>query len=184
MDNNIVNGDGDKKVTISGTNNRYMIKKVTRGKESPKIRKEAESKEWNSNKETQLNLLQDVCSGIFSQEIHRDLQKQLERKLASYKQQDILKKKWSESEFVNMSQLIDLLIESKLSCYYCSKDVLLLYEVVREPYQWTLDRINNEIGHNSGNLLVSCLECNLNRRKKSKDAFLFTKKLIITRSED
>jgi len=184
MDNNIVNGDGDKKVTISGTTNRYMIKKVTRGKEPPKIRKEAESKEWNADKETELNLLQDICSGIFSQEIHRDLQKQLERKLASYKQQDILKKRWSENEFVNITQLIDLLLETKLSCYYCSKDVFLLYELVREPRQWTLDRINNDIGHNSGNLVISCLECNLNRRKKSKDAFLFTKKLIITRSED
>jgi hypothetical protein len=47
--------------------------------------------------------------------------------------------------------------------------------------QWSLDRINNDIGHNSGNLVVACLECNLKRRRTNKDAFLFTKNLTIIR---
>ena len=45
--------------------------------------------------------------------------------------------------------------------------------------QWSLDRINNDIGHNSGNLLIACLECNLKRRRTNKDAFMFTKNMVI-----
>ena len=44
-----------------------------------------------------------------------------------------------------------------------------------------LDRINNNIGHNSGNLIISCLECNLKRRRINKDAFLFTKNFKLIR---
>ncbi len=47
--------------------------------------------------------------------------------------------------------------------------------------QWTLDRINNDIGHNNGNLVVACLECNLKRRRTNKDAFMFTKNMVIVR---
>jgi hypothetical protein len=46
-----------------------------------------------------------------------------------------------------------------------------------------LDRINNDLGHNNDNVVISCLECNLKRRKKSKDSFLFTKQLKINRQE-
>ena len=45
--------------------------------------------------------------------------------------------------------------------------------------QWSLDRIDNNIGHNRGNLVVACLECNLKRRRTNKDAFMFTKNMVI-----
>ena len=30
--------------------------------------------------------------------------------------------------------------------------------------QWSLDRIDNDYGHNHDNVVISCLECNLKRR--------------------
>ena len=45
--------------------------------------------------------------------------------------------------------------------------------------QWSLDRIDNDIGHYKENVVISCLECNLKRRKTNADAFLFTKQLRI-----
>ena len=42
-----------------------------------------------------------------------------------------------------------------MKCIYCSEEVFILYERVRETKQWTLDRINNDIGHNSGNLVIA-----------------------------
>ena len=39
----------------------------------------------------------------------------------------------------------------------------------------------NDIGHNNGNLVVACLECNLKRRRTNKDAFMFTKNMVIVR---
>jgi hypothetical protein len=37
------------------------------------------------------------------------------------------------------------------------------------------------LGHNKGNLVMACLECNLKRRRTNKDAFFITKNLTITR---
>ncbi len=105
----------------------------------------------------------------------------IKTKIQSYKQQDIIKNRLNEKHFVSLEGVLNLLKECKLKCHYCSKEVYILYEIVREMSQWSLDRINNDIGHNEGNLLVACLECNLKRRRKNKDAFFFTKNLVITR---
>ena len=105
----------------------------------------------------------------------------IKNKISGYKQQDILKKKLEESLFVNFEQVLELLKSCELKCHYCSQEIFILYERVRELKQWSLDRINNYIGHNNGNLVVACLECNLKRRRTNKDAFMFTKNLVIKR---
>jgi len=102
-------------------------------------------------------------------------------KIAGYKQQDILKKRLNEDEFVKLNEVIQLLVNSELKCCYCAEDVYILYERVREMKQWSLDRIDNTIGHNTNNLIIACLECNLKRRRTNKDAFLFTKNMVIVR---
>ena len=106
---------------------------------------------------------------------------QLERKLSNYKQQDIIKHIYDSTNIINLEETLQKLIESNLLCYYCNKEILILYEIVRENYQWTLDRIDNSLGHNKNNVLISCLQCNLKRRKQGKDAFLFTKQLQIVK---
>ena len=60
----------------------------------------------------------------------------------------------------------------------------VLYENVRESKQWTVDRINNDLGHNIDNFVLACLDCNLKRRCKSVDKFLFTKQLNIIREDN
>jgi hypothetical protein len=52
--------------------------------------------------------------------------------------------------------------------------------MVRENKQWTLDRIDNNLGHNEDNVVIACLECNLKRRRTNQSKFLFTKQLKIT----
>ena len=64
-----------------------------------------------------------------------------------------------------------------LKCHYCKENVLIYYDIVRETKQWTLDRINNDLGHNHDNVVISCLGCNLKRRRTNEKAFLFTKQL-------
>ena len=75
--------------------------------------------------------------------------------------------------------MLDIFRKNQLSCHYCKEKVYLLYEIVRESNHWTLDRINNDLGHNADNCLLACLSCNLKRRRISSDAFLFTKQLNI-----
>jgi hypothetical protein len=53
----------------------------------------------------------------------------------------------------------------------------VLYDISREMKLWTVDRINNDLGHNLDNYYLACLECNLKRRRRSDDKFLFTKQL-------
>jgi len=74
-------------------------------------------------------------------------------------------------------------LECKLCCHYCKDDMLILYENVREMKQWSLDRINNFLGHNVDNVVISCLKCNLNRRNLNSDKFLFTKQMTIVRKD-
>ena len=107
----------------------------------------------------------------------------IKNKISSYKQQDIIKKKLNIPCFVSFENVIELLIEAKMKCYYCACETYLLYENVREMKQWSLDRINNEIGHNKHNLVICCLECNLKRRRTNKDAFFFTKNLKIIKED-
>jgi hypothetical protein len=105
----------------------------------------------------------------------------IKTKISGYKQQDILKKKLDETNFVDLREVITLLYDSNLQCHYCSTDIYILYEIVREMKQWSLDRINNDIGHNKNNLVISCLECNLKRKRTNKDKFMFTKNMKIIR---
>jgi hypothetical protein len=105
----------------------------------------------------------------------------IKTKICGYKQQDVLKKKLNEEHFVKFDDVVVLLKKCEMKCHYCSEEVFILYERVRESKQWTLDRINNDIGHNTNNLVVACLECNLKRRRTNKDAFMFTKNMVINR---
>lgn len=105
----------------------------------------------------------------------------LSNKINSYKQQDI-KKQINHNNIINIDEVIKKLLISKLKCYYCKKNLLLFYSNVREDYQWTLDRIDNNINHSNDNTLISCLSCNLKRRTKNKNDFLFTKQLKIIKN--
>lgn len=102
-------------------------------------------------------------------------------KISAYKQQDHGKKKYNPDNFVKYEEVIGLLHDCQLKCHYCACEVYLLYQFVREKKQWSLDRINNDIGHNNNNLVIACLECNLKRRRTNKDAFMFTKNMKIVR---
>lgn len=105
----------------------------------------------------------------------------LNAKINNYKQQDI-KKKINNNDLISLNQLIEKLVISKLLCFYCKKKIYLFYLNVREKLQWTLDRIDNNKNHSNDNTIICCLDCNLKRRTKNKDDFLFTKQLIINKS--
>ena len=79
--------------------------------------------------------------------------------------------------------VIQRLVESKLTCFYCKTNLMLFYKESKQPNQWTLDRIDNSMGHNYNNLVIACLECNLKRRNIDLNKFLYTKQLSITRLE-
>lgn len=110
----------------------------------------------------------------------KNLEREIDKKISSYKTQDINKNKYNEKN-INREETIEKLVTSKLKCYYCKCNVLLFYNRVRDMEQWTLDRIDNSINHCDENVIIACLKCNLQRRCQNKDKFLFTKQLKIVK---
>jgi 5-methylcytosine-specific restriction endonuclease McrA len=108
---------------------------------------------------------------------------QLNQKINGYKSQDIHKKLLDLEKIVDLENVLQLLIQSNLECFYCKNKVQILYEHVREPLQWTLDRIDNEYGHNKGNLEIACLSCNVRRRTMYADRYVFTKQLKLIKKD-
>ena len=109
------------------------------------------------------------------------VKKEVERKLSGYKNQDIKKKKLSD-KLISYEECLEKLVISKLKCYYCKTDCLLTYENVREQSQWTLDRLDNSIGHEKDNVVICCLKCNLKRRTTNDEKFKFTKQMRIIKT--
>ena len=69
-------------------------------------------------------------------------------------------------------------------CFYCKCELHILYEIVRELTQWTIDRINNDEGHNKDNFVIACLNCNIKRRNINSNKFLFTKQLLLVKKDE
>ena len=107
--------------------------------------------------------------------------RQISDKISGYKAQD-LEKGWHEpSKFVDLSWVLLAISKSEGKCYYCREPVVFIYEMARDPKQWTLERIKNTMGHNKDNVEIACLGCNLRRRTMYHERFLFTKQLTITK---
>jgi len=108
---------------------------------------------------------------------------QLNQKINGYKSQDIAKNLLDLEKIVDLETVLQLLLQCNLECFYCKNKVKVLYEHVREPSQWTLDRIDNDYGHNKGNLEIACLSCNVRRRTMFADRYVFTKQLKLIKKE-
>lgn len=106
------------------------------------------------------------------------------KKINSYKAQDIKKDRYDINTLITKEQLYEKLVASRLKCYYCGKEVKVIYTLVRDDFQWTLDRKDNNMGHSSENTVISCLKCNLQRRVTDCKKFDFTKKLRIKKEND
>ena len=180
--------ENNKNINISGTNNKYLINKLKKEPVIVKLRKAIKKTSLPPESysiEAQELIISNIYKDLTKEKNndYKDVVNQIENKLQSYKQQDVLKKRYDEKKFINIRETINKLNESKLLCHYCNNKMFILYDIVREMKQWTLDRINNDVGHNSDNVVISCLDCNLKRRRTNKDAFLFTKQLNIVKSE-
>jgi len=108
-------------------------------------------------------------------------QQQIQQKINGYHNQDVEKRLLDPTEFIDMPTVMQLLKESNMSCMYCKEGVQVLYQLVREPKQWSLDRIDNAFGHNKNNVVIACLKCNLKRRCIYHEKFVFTKNLNIVK---
>jgi hypothetical protein len=180
--------ENKKNITINGTNNRYLIKRANRVVNVPKKRTIIDK--YNLQMEDldfhkQNVLLKEIFENkeIMNKE-KETIIKEIDKKISSYKQQDILKKHLNEENFITKELLISKLVECNMKCYYCVSEMLILYENVRELSQWSVDRIDNNKGHDKDNFVLSCLNCNIKRRNRSSNKFLFSKQMNIIKQEN
>ena len=109
---------------------------------------------------------------------------QLRQKIAGYKAQDQEKALFVKDKFVDLANVLDLLNRCNNQCFYCKEPVQVLYEYVREPKQWSLERIDNQFGHNKDNVVIACLTCNLRRKTMYHERYLFTKEMRIFKTDN
>jgi hypothetical protein len=72
---------------------------------------------------------------------------------------------------ITTDQIVELLVSSELLCYYCREICQVTYKESMCRKQWTLDRIDNDYGHNDKNVVIACLDCNLKRGTMDSERF-------------
>ena len=175
--------------SISYSNmNKNIKKQLTKVHTKEKNKKRVDAERWdfeleNYNYNNQLKMINDVLENnyTFTHDVSKIATQQINKKIYGYKQQDIHKKLFNEKEFITLKSIIDKMVDCELKCYYCSIEMNVLYDISREMKQWTVDRIDNDLGHNVTNFYLACLECNLKRRRRSDDKFLFTKQMKLVK---
>ena len=158
---NNTNNDSDKKnIVITGTNNRYLIKRANRVKNEIKKREimnKYDISEKYLNYTTQLEIIKDIYinnkTDYQQTREFKIVKQEIEKKIQGYKQQDLIKNKYNENKFIDITSVLQKLIDNNMQCFYCNCNVVILYEIVRELTQWSVDRIDNEEGHNKDNFV-------------------------------
>jgi len=107
---------------------------------------------------------------------------EIEKKIRGYKNQDSKKGIHDASTLITLEECLEKMVAAKLLCSYCSTPMKIIYKMARDPTQWTLDRVDNDLGHTNKNTVVACLGCNLQRRRTDSEKFSFTKKLVIKKT--
>ena len=109
------------------------------------------------------------------------VKREITKKINGYKNQDIQKSLINNYKIISLDQVIERLMVSKLNCFYCHGHCELLYRDVLSKKQCTLDRIDNNVGHNHDNVVISCLECNVKRGDMDSERFKRGKEIKIVR---
>jgi len=131
----------------------------------------------------QRHVLDELIRSSTLSPICKVLRQQIQIKQSSYRCQDTEKKILDESQLVQIEDILSLLQASNLQCFYCRQPVLLFYEYCRDPKQWTLERIDNSMGHNRGNVEIACLECNIRRRTMYYERYVMTKQSVFVKMD-
>jgi hypothetical protein len=178
-------------INIHNKQLKQLTKKIIEEHKTNKEKKRVVTENWSFNQEeyqyeNQMKTIKNICNNNYnySDDISKIMLQQISKKIYGYKQQDTIKKIFNASNFINLTSIINKMIEYELKCYYCCKEMLVLYDISREMKQWSVDRIYNDKGHNLDNYYLACLECNLKRRRINDEKFLFTKQLKLVKKDD
>ena len=81
-------------------------------------------------------------------------------KIQKHKQKDKKYNRKITNDYVSIEDVKNLLIKQDNKCYVCHDNVITQEWFPECLYQFTLDRINNNLPHNKNNVLICCNYCN------------------------
>lgn len=95
--------------------------------------------------------------------------KDIDIKLKGYKQQDRKANRCLDNS-INQHEVQSLFEKQKYLCYYCWNSKTIS--------NWSLDRIDCSLGHISGNCVIACVKCNVERKDTLQKKFYRKKALL------
>jgi len=99
------------------------------------------------------------------------LLREIDTKRKAYIYQDKQHEIFDPRFTITIEQIVELMVESELLCHYCREICQVAYKESMCRKQWTLDRIDNNYGHNHKNVVIACLDCNLKRGTMDSERF-------------
>ena len=165
-------------IDITGKRNIDKIRNIKNPERKETIKWNLDDSYFTYNKQIQI-----INSLYLNQEPEQNIlaKREISKKINGYKSQDIQKELLDLNRLISLDQTIEKLMVSKLKCFYCKENCELLYKNTLAKKQWTLDRLNNEYGHNHDNVVICCLECNIKKGEMDSDRFKQGKDIKIIR---
>ena len=84
---------------------------------------------------------------------------------------------------ITTDRIVEMLVGAELLCHYCREICQVAYKESMCRRQWTLDRTDNNYGHNDANVVIACLDCNLKRGTMDAERFRMGKQFTFRKVE-
>jgi len=97
--------------------------------------------------------------------------REIDTKRKAYIYQDKHHKIYDPRFSITTDRIVELLVAAELLCFYCREICQVSYKEAMCRRQWTLDRTDNNYGHNDANVVIACLDCNLKRGTMDAERF-------------
>jgi hypothetical protein len=124
-----------------------------------------------------------VVSGIESERhpLEHSIRQEIKGKLSSHKSYD--QSRSMAEPLATDTEILHKMLLQKERCFYCHRLFHVLYQDRFDPFQWSIDRIDNSNGHTNMNTVITCLRCNLRRRTREAGDFYRDRNLTIVKDE-
>ena len=109
--------------------------------------------------------------------------REIDTKRKAYIYQDKRHEIYDPRYFITTDRIVELLVAAELLCFYCREICQVTYKEAMCRRQWTLDRIDNNYGHNDTNVVIACLDCNLKRGTMDAERFRQGKQFTFRKME-
>jgi hypothetical protein len=109
--------------------------------------------------------------------------REIDTKRKAYIYQDKHHKIYDPRYTITTDRIVELLADADLLCHYCREICQVAYKEAMCRRQWTLDRTDNNYGHNDANVVIACLDCNLKRGTMDSERFRMGKQFTFRKVE-